>query len=80
VAFAVGAAVPVIPFLFGGTGAHIAASLLLSLAALFVVGAGVSLLTGRSLLFSGFRQLFIGLGAATVTYLIGTLIGVSAAG
>lgn len=79
-AFAVGAAVPVIPFLFGGTTGNILASLALSLVALFVVGAGVSLLTGRSLLFSGFRQLFIGLGAAVVTYLIGTLIGVSTVG
>jgi VIT1/CCC1 family predicted Fe2+/Mn2+ transporter len=80
IAFAVGAIIPVIPFLFGGSAPFIAASLILSLVALFVVGAGVSLLTGRSLLFSGFRQLFIGLGAAIVTYLIGTLIGVSAVG
>jgi VIT1/CCC1 family predicted Fe2+/Mn2+ transporter len=80
VAFAVGAVIPVIPFLFGGGTAVIAASLALSLAALFLVGAGVSLLTGRSVLFSGFRQLGIGLAAATITFLIGSLIGVSTAG
>ncbi len=80
VAFAVGAVIPVIPFLFGGGTAVIAASLALSLAALFLVGAGVSMLTGRGVLFSGFRQLGIGLAAATVTYLIGSLIGVSVAG
>ncbi len=80
ISFAVGAAVPVIPFLFGGGVAIMAVSLGLSLAALFAVGAGVSLLTGRSLVFSGLRQLGIGLGAATVTYLIGTLIGVGVAG
>jgi VIT1/CCC1 family predicted Fe2+/Mn2+ transporter len=80
VAFAIGAIIPVIPFLFGGGTAVIAASLALSLAALFLVGAGVSLLTGRGVLFSGFRQLSIGLAAATVTYLIGSLIGVSMAG
>ncbi len=79
VAFAIGAAVPVIPFLFGGSAPFILASLGLSLAALFVVGAGVSLLTGRGLLFSGVRQLGIGLAAAVVTYLIGTLIGVGVA-
>ena len=56
------------------------ASLVLSLAALFVVGAGVSLLTGRSMLFSGFRQLAIGAGAAAVTYAVGTMIGVGVAG
>lgn len=80
VAFAAGAIIPVIPFLFGGGTAVIAASLGLSLLALFGVGAAVSLLTGRGLLFSGFRQLGIGLAAALVTYLIGSLIGVSVAG
>jgi len=80
ISFGVGAAVPVIPFVFGGGVAIMAISLGLSLAALFAVGAGVSLLTGRSLVFSGLRQLGIGLGAATVTYLIGSLIGVGVAG
>jgi VIT1/CCC1 family predicted Fe2+/Mn2+ transporter/rubrerythrin len=80
VAFAVGAIIPVIPFLFGGGTGVVAASLALSLVALFLVGAGVSLLTGRGVLFSGFRQLGIGLAAAIVTYLIGSLIGVSVAG
>ena len=79
-AFAVGAAVPVIPFLIGGGTTVVAASLALSLVALFVVGAGVSLLTGRGVLFSGVRQLGIGLGAALVTYVIGSVIGVSVAG
>ena len=43
---------------------------------MFAVGAGVSLLTGRGLLFSGFRQLGIGLAAAVVTFAIGSIIGV----
>ena len=76
ISFAVGAAVPVIPFLFGGGFTITLISLAASLAALFAVGAGVSLLTGRGLLFSGLRQLGIGLGAAVVTYLIGSIIGV----
>ena len=80
IAFAIGAAIPVIPFLFGGGTAVLLVSLGLSLIALFTVGAGVSLLTGRGLIFSGFRQLIIGLVAALVTYAIGSLIGVSAAG
>ncbi len=79
VAFAVGAVIPVIPYLFGGGTTVLAISLGLSLAALFTVGAGVSVLTGRGLLFSGARQLGIGLAAAAVTYLIGALIGVAAA-
>ena len=44
------------------------AAIALSLAALFAVGAGVSLLTGRGLLFSGGRQVLIGAAAAVVTY------------
>ena len=78
ISFALGAAVPVVPFLFGGGTVITILSLGLSLAALFGVGAGVSLLTGRGLLFSGFRQLGIGLGAAVVTFAIGTVIGVGA--
>ena len=77
ISFAIGAAIPVVPYLVaGGIGATIA-SLALSLIALFAVGAGVSLLTGRSLLYSGSRQLGIGLAASLVTYFIGSLIGVS---
>jgi VIT1/CCC1 family predicted Fe2+/Mn2+ transporter len=79
-AFAVGAVVPVIPYLFGGGTLVLGVSLGASLVALFAVGAGVSLLTGRGLLFSGARQLGIGLAAAIVTYLVGSLIGVAIAG
>jgi VIT1/CCC1 family predicted Fe2+/Mn2+ transporter len=80
VAFAIGAAIPVIPYLFGGGPAVFVTSIVASLIALFIVGAGVSLLTGRSMLFSGFRQLAIGAAAASVTYAVGTLIGVGVAG
>jgi VIT1/CCC1 family predicted Fe2+/Mn2+ transporter len=80
VAFGIGAVIPVIPYLFGGGAVVFAVSTVLSLVALFVVGAGVSLLTGRSLLFSGFRQMGIGAAAAAVTYAVGTVIGVSVAG
>ena len=79
ISFAIGAAIPVIPFLFGGGVVLTAISLGASLVALFAVGAGVSVLTGRGLVFSGFRQLGIGLGAAIVTYLIGSIIGVGVA-
>lgn len=80
VAFAIGAVIPVVPYLFGsGTDVFISA-IAASLVALFVVGAGVSLLTGRSLVFSGVRQVGIGAAAAAVTYLVGSVIGVSVAG
>jgi len=78
VAFAIGAIIPVLPYLVGGGTAALAVSLLLSLVALFGVGAAVSLLTGRGAIFSGVRQLGIGLAAALVTYTIGSIIGVAA--
>lgn len=80
VAFALGAAVPVLPYLFGGGEVVFWSSLGFSLVALFGVGAAVSLLTGRSLLFSGLRQVAIGAGAAAVTHTVGTAIGVGVAG
>jgi VIT1/CCC1 family predicted Fe2+/Mn2+ transporter/rubrerythrin len=79
-AFAVGAIIPVVPYLIGSGVAAFAASLGLSLVALFAVGAGVSLLTGRSAVFSGVRQLGIGAAAAAVTYLVGSIIGVGVGG
>src|SRR5262249_47987649 len=80
VAFAIGAMLPVLPYLFGaGRGAFMVA-IGLSIAALFAVGAGVSLLTGRSLLFSGGRQVLIGAAAASVTYVVGRAIGVGIGG
>ena len=79
-AFVVGAAIPVLPYLFGGGQFVLAVSLGLSLISLFGVGVAVSLLTGRGAIFSGLRQMGIGLAAALVTYAIGSIIGVSAAG
>jgi len=79
-AFCIGAIIPVLPYLFGGGTTAFVLSFVLSLAALFLVGAGVSLLTGRSLLFSGFRQMGLGAAAAAVTYAVGKVIGVGVAG
>jgi hypothetical protein len=75
--FAIGAFVPLFPFLLLTGSAALAASLALTGLALFSVGAAVSLLTGRSALFSGTRQLLIGGAAVGVTYLVGSLIGVT---
>ena len=83
VLFAIGAIVPVIPFMFAGllpgTSAVIA-SLLLSSLAMFGIGAAITLMTGRSAWFTGLRQLAFGWGAAGLTYLVGRLIGVSLGG
>lgn len=78
--FVLGAAVPVTPFLFlTGTGA-VAASLMSSAAALYLIGAATTMFTGRTVLYSGLRQLLIGAGAAAVTYATGRLLGVTLAG
>ncbi len=79
-AFVMGAIVPVIPFLFGRGDMVLLVSFALSMGALFLLGALVSLLTGRNMVFSGLRQVGIGATAAIVTYLVGRVIGVSVAG
>ena len=50
----------------------------IAFAPLFVIGALITLLTGRSALFSGTRQLVFGLVAAGVTFGLGRLIGTAA--
>ena len=79
-AFVTGAIVPVIPFLFGSGDVALLVSFGMSMAALFLLGALVSLLTGRNLVFSGLRQVGIGATAAIVTYMVGRVIGVNVAG
>ena len=78
--FAIGAIVPVAPFLFLGGLAAVGLSLALSAVGLFGIGAAITLLTGRSVLYSGARQVLIGFAAAGITFAIGRLIGVSIAG
>jgi VIT1/CCC1 family predicted Fe2+/Mn2+ transporter len=76
-AFATGAVVPVLPWIFASGAAALVGSVVLSGLALFLVGAGISLLTGRSVLRTGARQLAVGALAAAATFGVGRLIGVS---
>lgn len=78
--FAGGAAMPILPFTVLSSTAAVWAGAALSGAVMFLIGAATSLFTGRSVLFSGARQLAVGLAAAAVTYGIGRLIGVAIAG
>lgn len=80
VLFALGAILPVIPFLLTSGRGAVAWCLALSAFGLFGIGALITLLTGRGVLFSGFRQMLFGLAAAGVTFGIGRLVGVSIAG
>jgi VIT1/CCC1 family predicted Fe2+/Mn2+ transporter len=75
--FAIGAILPVIPFFFTGGFTGILFSALLSCFGLFLIGSAITLFTGKNVWFSGLRQVLFGLLAASVTYFIGKLIGVS---
>ena len=78
--FAVGAIVPVLPFIFLSGMNAVWVSIAISALALFGIGAAITLMTGRSVLFSGMRMVLFGLAAAGLTYAIGRLIGVSIGG
>lgn len=80
VLFSVGAVIPVIPFMFLTGFRAIVLSVSLSGLGLFVIGAAITLFTGKSVWRSGFRQLTFGLVAAGITFGIGRLIGVSITG
>jgi len=75
--FAIGAVIPVVPFMFTTGMKAIVISVLLSAAGLFLIGAAITLFTGKNVWFSGFRQVIFGLAAAAITFGIGKLIGVS---
>jgi VIT1/CCC1 family predicted Fe2+/Mn2+ transporter len=75
--FALGAIIPVVPFFFlsGSRGVMVCAAF--AAFALFGIGAGISLLTGRGVLHSGLRQVLFGLLAAGITFGLGRVIGAS---
>jgi VIT1/CCC1 family predicted Fe2+/Mn2+ transporter len=71
--FAVGACLPVLPYLLGATNLWPAA--LLAAVGLFIAGALVSRVTARSWWYGGLRQLILGGAAAVITFAVGSLIG-----
>ncbi len=77
--FAVGAIFPIVPFFFWSGSVAIYLSMAISGVGLFIIGAAITLMTGRGVLFSGMRQVMVGLAAAVLTYGIGRLIGVTLA-
>jgi len=78
ITFALGALIPLIPFLarMRGTPAVIAAASSTAVA-LFAVGLSLSLFTGRDALRSALRMVLIGGGAGTLTFLVGRALGVA---
>ncbi len=75
VAFAIGAVVPLLAYLFALGDSALAVSAVLSATALASVGGLVARFTNRSVVYAACRQLLLGAGAAAVTYAVGTLVG-----
>ena len=71
--FAVGALVPLLPYLLGAT--RLLLPVALAAVALFLAGAAVSRFTNRTALYSGARQLVLGGLAAALTYAVGAAVG-----
>lgn len=77
-AFAAGAFVPLAPYLSGAATNALEWAIGLTAAALFSVGAVLSLFTGRNGVYSGVRMLVLGALAGGITFGIGRLLGVAA--
>jgi VIT1/CCC1 family predicted Fe2+/Mn2+ transporter len=73
-ATAVGAFIPILPFLVMDHGPAVWVSLAISMLAHFAIGAARSLFTGRGVWASGRDMFIVGFGVAAVGYLIGELI------
>lgn len=74
--FAIGAFIPLLPFLTTKASSSVIFSGVFTGIALLIVGTAISLFTGKSALWGGFRMLLIGSCSASVTFLIGRLLGI----
>lgn len=72
-AFAIGAIIPLLPYIFGAESVFYAA--LVTAVALFITGATVGKITDENWLRSGFRQLLLGTAAGAATHILGTVTG-----
>ncbi len=79
IAFVAGAIVPILPYLFNAGELAFVLSAALSAGALVLVGGALALMTNRSVAWGALRMLAAGSAAASVTFGIGHLIGVSIA-
>ncbi len=79
VTFAVGALLPLLPWLWGSGQTAVVGSVAIGAVAALVVGALLGAFTGRSKVRSALRQLAVAALAASVTFGVGRLVGVSAA-
>lgn len=75
IAFAIGAFVVVVPYLFTGGTIALIIAVALAGAAMLLVGGAVGRYSGRGTIHGALRQLIVGVLAAGVTFAIGRLIG-----
>ena len=75
VSFAAGAALPLLPWFFGGGTSAVVASIILGFVGTIAVGVALAQATGRPVLRTAGRQVLIAGFAAGVTFLIGSLVG-----
>ena len=73
--FALGAIVPLAPFIFASGMGAVVASIAVSALALMLVGAAITIVTGSSVLRTGGRQVLLGMFAAAITFGLGSLVG-----
>jgi len=73
--FSLGAFIPLLPYLLGAK--NVAISAALAIVALFVAGALTSRFTVRTWIYSGTRQLVLGVLAAAITFGVGNLFHVT---
>ena len=78
--FCAGAILPLLPFLLGGGSDSLAIAASVCAVALFVVGAALSLFSGRNAFYGGGRMLIIGACAGLITYAIGSALGIGLVG
>jgi VIT1/CCC1 family predicted Fe2+/Mn2+ transporter len=77
ISFAIGAFIPLSPFIINKTHLNLQFSITLTALALFSIGAVLSLFTNQSAIKSGLRMLLIGAMAGALTFLIGKLLGIT---
>ena len=78
--FSAGAIIPVVPYFFTEGTTAVILSVTLSVIGLFIIGAAITIITGRSALLSGLRQVLFGVVAAAITFGVGRLFGASLSG
>ena len=76
-AFSVGAILPLFPWFFTGGSAAVIASVIIGTIAALALGAAIGFMSGRNVWGTALRQLAVAAVAASVTYAVGSLLGVS---